>query len=114
MLVDLCVTVSVDVNISSMDVCMGIFLLVNEFKCIQLQNTSIYYIHSLFIENCMAREIATNLRVKSFNSKLTSRSASWRTAFSDRVQFPSSMTVCRVWPMLGKTKNLQGGSYGYD
>ncbi len=61
MLTDLCVTVSVDVNISSMDVCMGIFLLVDEFQCIQLQNT--YYKYSLFIENGMAREIETNLNV---------------------------------------------------
>lgn len=65
MLTDLCVTVSVDVNISSMDVCMGIFLLVDEFQCIQLQNTYIhtYYMYSLFIENGMAREIETNLNV---------------------------------------------------
>ncbi len=61
MLTDLCVTVSVDVNISSMDVCMGIFLLVDEFQCIQLQNT--YYMYSLFIENGTAREIETNLNV---------------------------------------------------
>ncbi len=61
MLTDLCVTVSVDVNISSMDVCMGIFLLVDEFQCIQLQNT--YYLYSLFIENGTAREIETNLNV---------------------------------------------------
>ncbi len=61
MLTDLCVTVSVDVNISSMDVCMGIFLLVDEFQCIQLQNT--YYMYSLFIENGTAREIETHLNV---------------------------------------------------
>ncbi len=61
MLTDLCVTVRVDVNISSMDVCMGIFLLVDEFQCIQLQNT--YYMYSLFIENGTAREIETNLNV---------------------------------------------------
>lgn len=65
MLVDLCVTVSVDVNISSMDVCMGIFLLVDEFQCIQLQNTytHILYIYSLFIKNGIAREMETNLNV---------------------------------------------------
>ncbi len=61
MLTDLCVTVRVDVNISSMDVCMGIFLLVDEFQCIQLQNT--YYMYRLFIENGTAREIETNLNV---------------------------------------------------
>lgn len=76
MLTDLCVTVSVDVNISCMNVCMGIFLLVDKFKCIQLQNTYTFYIYGRFIENGIARALTTNLRVKSFNGTLTNRSAS--------------------------------------